>query len=221
MSSTIPGKPREDTEDTEGTAAAGNARLTGSTGLVLLLLFAVQVGTVVIGVKTHVTLHVFVGLLLVPPLLTKIASVARRFIGYYRHERAYQRRGAPPLPLRVLGPVLLGTTLLLFITGITEFLAPTVVVSKIHDVSAYLWLVLVLAHLAGHGRDIRRTAIRDWLPRARAAVPGAALRQAAILASLAAGLALALALVSHVGTFHNEVNHSQGPRPTATAVRAR
>ncbi len=217
MSSTIPKKPREDTEDT---AVAANARLTGSTGLVLLLLFAVQVGTVVIGVKTHVTLHVFVGLLLVPPLLVKIASVARRFIGYYRHERAFQRRGAPPLPLRVLGPVLLGTTLLLFITGITELLAPTVVVSKIHDVSAYLWLVLVLAHLAGHARDIRGIAIRDWLPRARAAVPGAALRQVAILASLAVGLALALSLVAHVGTYRNEVSH-QGSRPAGAAARAR
>ena len=115
---------------------------------------------------------------------------------------------------------LLGTTLLLFTTGTTEFLAPAVVVSKIHDVSAYLWLVLVLAHLAGHARDIRRTAIRDWLPRARAAVPGAVLRQAAILASLAAGLALALALVSHVGTYRNEVSH-QGPRPATPAARAR
>src|ERR1700730_4062720 len=104
MSNTIPRKPRE---GTAGTAAQANTRLTGSTGLVLLALFAVEVGTVVVGVQSHLTLHVFVGLLLVPPLLVKIASVWRRFIGYYRHAPAYQQRGAPPLPLKILGPVLL------------------------------------------------------------------------------------------------------------------
>jgi hypothetical protein len=52
-------------------------------------------------------------------------------------------------------------------------------------------------------------------------VPGAALRQAAILASLVAGLALALSLVAHVGTFRNAVSRQQGSRPAAAAVRPR
>jgi hypothetical protein len=103
---------------------AGNARLTGATGAVLLLLFCVEVATAVMGVKGMLTLHVMIGLLLVPPLLVKISSVSWRFLQYYRHNEAYQRRGATPTVLRILGPLLLLATIVLFVSGITLLLAP-------------------------------------------------------------------------------------------------
>jgi hypothetical protein len=40
-----------------------------------------------------------------------------------------------------------------------------------------------------HARDLSRVAAKDWRRRTRAAVPGARVRQVAVLASLAAGLA--------------------------------
>jgi hypothetical protein len=80
----------------EDPLVAGNARLTGATGAVLLLLFCVEVATVVMGVKGMLTLHVMIGLLLVPPLLVKISSVSWRFLRYYRHDEAYRRRGPHP-----------------------------------------------------------------------------------------------------------------------------
>lgn len=203
----------------EGTAAPkksdspaeGNARLTVSTALVLLVLFAIQVGTVIIGVKTHLTLHVVVGLLLVPPLIVKIGSVSWRFIRYYLHDEEYRRKGPPTSALRILGPFLLITTLVLFVSGIVLLLAPSAfggphgIMFYIHDGSFYVWMLLLLVHLALHVRDIRRLAVKDWIRRTRAAVPGALLRQAILLASLAAGLALALALVGQVGIFQSIV----------------
>ncbi len=203
----------------------GNARMTGNVAVVLLLLFAIQLGTVVISVKTHLTLHVVVGLLLVPPLLVKIAAVSWRFIRYYRHDAAYLRKGPPAPLLRVLGPLLLLTTLVLFVSGFVLLLAPSAfggphgVMFHVHDLSFYLWLLLLLAHLAGHARDFRSLAFRDWGRRTRAAVPGSMLRQSVVLASLAVGLALALALVGQVGAFQSAARHASGPvrQPGLTA----
>jgi hypothetical protein len=208
-----------------GAPAEGNARLTASTSLALLALFAIEVATVVMGVKTNLTLHVIVGLLLVPPLLVKMAAVGWRFIRYYRHDAEYQLKGPPRPVLRILGPVLLVTTLALFVSGITLLLAPSAfggprgTIYQIHVASFYIWMLLILVHLAGHARDLRRLAPGDWWRRTRAAVPGAVARQAIVLASLAAGLALALSLVGHVGTFKDSARHSgTGVRQTSTAA---
>jgi hypothetical protein len=149
-----------------------NARMTGAAAVVLLPLFCVEVATVLMGVRSVLTLHVVIGLLLVPPLLVKIASVSWRFFQYYRHDDAYRRRGAPVPALRMLGPVLLFATLVLFVSGITLLLAPSAFaghVKQIHSISFYVWLL-------------------------------------AVLASLAAGLALALSLVGHVGTYRHDVS---------------
>lgn len=194
----------------------GNARLTASTGLVLLVLVVIQVGTIVVSVKTHVTLHVVVGLLLVPPLVVKITSVLWRFVSYYRHDPAYQRKGPPTPALRILGPALLIDTLVLFVSGIILLLAPTAfggprgVMFHVHDLSSYLWLLLVLGHLAGHAHDLRRFALGDWARRTRATVGRAPLRQAVLLASRAAGLALALCLVGRAQSYQSLVNRTLG-----------
>lgn len=210
-----------------GAPAEGNARLTASTSAVLLALFAIEVATVVMGVKTNLTLHVMVGLLLVPPLLVKMAAVGWRFIRYYRHDAEYRRKGPPAPALRILGPVLLAVTLALFISGITLLLAPSAfggprgTMYQIHVASFYIWMLLIGVHLAGHARDLRRLAPRDWVRRTRAAVPGAVVRQAIALVSLAAGLALALSLVGHVGTFQNTVHHGGAAvHQTSTAATA-
>jgi hypothetical protein len=197
-------------------SAEANARLTGATGLVLLVLSCAEAATVVLGVRSVLTLHVVIGLLLVPPLLVKVCSVSWRFLRYYRHDEAYRRKGPPVLALRMLGPVLLAATLALFISGITLLLAPAAFggnLKHIHALSFYIWLILVVVHVIAHAGDLRRHGAKDWGRRARAAVPGAVVRQLAVLASLAAGLALALSLVAHVGTYQH---HISPPRQTGS-----
>ena len=51
-------------------------------------------------------------------LLVKLGSTGWRFLRYYTRAPAYVRRGPPPLVLRVLGPVLLITTLVMVSSGI-------------------------------------------------------------------------------------------------------
>ena len=45
----------------------GNERLTAGVGVVLLTLTVVELGTILFGVHSFMSLHVFVGFLLIPP----------------------------------------------------------------------------------------------------------------------------------------------------------
>ena len=194
---------------TPGLAVERNARLTVDAALVLLILFAIQIATVIIGVRTHLSLHVVIGLILVPPLLIKISAVSWRFLQYYRHNEEYRRRGAPPPLLRLLGPVLVVVTLVLVGTGVAQFLAPNEfngprgAIYDAHVASFVIWVPLVLTHVVRHAKDVRRLARRDLRRVTREAVSGATVRQAIVLTGLAVGLALALSLVGHVHTYLN------------------
>src|ERR1017187_354613 len=101
-----------------------NARLTSSTALVLLVLLAIE-GVSVLQVRSLLTLHVFVGMLLVPPVLVKLASTTWRFAKYYTGSREYREKGPPPVVLRLLGPFVALTTIIVFASGIVLLLGPT------------------------------------------------------------------------------------------------
>jgi hypothetical protein len=61
----VPGqrsRPQHGPDRTEG-----NARLTALTGMVLLVLFAAEIVTEILGVRTVLTTHVVIGYLLAPP----------------------------------------------------------------------------------------------------------------------------------------------------------
>ena len=73
-------------------------------------------------VRDLISMHVFVGMLLVPFVTVKIASTGYRFVRYYRGDVAYTRKGPPPLPLRLLGPVVVVTTIALLGTGVAALL---------------------------------------------------------------------------------------------------
>jgi hypothetical protein len=80
----------------------GNARLTASLGLVLFVLLFLE-GVTILRIRQLITWHVFVGLLLIPVVLAKIASTGYRFLRYYRGDAAYVAKGPPTFLLRVTG----------------------------------------------------------------------------------------------------------------------
>jgi hypothetical protein len=67
--------------------ADGNARLTGTVGVVLIALLAVE-GVTILFIRPLISMHVFVGLLLVPPVALKLASTGWRFARYYTRCRS-------------------------------------------------------------------------------------------------------------------------------------
>src|SRR5690349_20835411 len=100
---------------------AGNRLLTSATGLVLALLLAAE-GITILWMGGLRTEHMFIGLVLVGPLALKLASTGYRFARYYTRAPRYRAEGPPLLPLRLVAPVLVATTLAIFASGVALLL---------------------------------------------------------------------------------------------------
>jgi hypothetical protein len=83
-------------EPTRRANPAGNERLTPMTGAVLLVLFVAGCLTL-LNVGNFLTLHVFLGMLLLGPVGLKIGYTLWRSTRYYTGSAAYVRKG-PPAP---------------------------------------------------------------------------------------------------------------------------
>jgi hypothetical protein len=180
---------------------SGNARLTAANAALLLVLLAIE-GVTVLRVRALLTPHVFVGMVLVPPVLLKVASTGWRFARYYGGAPAYQRKGPPPVLLRLLGPVVVLLTVVLFASGVGLLLVGRSwlpLLLKVHKASFILWFGAMTIHVLGHLGEVFRLAPRDWLRRTRRDVTGAGARQWLIAASLVVGILLGVLFLGRVG----------------------
>jgi len=178
-----------------------NARLTASGAAVLLVVLAVE-GATILRIRELISPHVFLGMLLIPPVLVKMASTGYRFARYYLGAPAYRRKGPPPILLRLLGPVVVILTVVLLASGVALLLASPAWSQPllfVHKASFVLWFLAMTVHVLGHLAEVARLAPRDWLRRARRDVRGAGSRQWLIAGSLVAGVLLGLAMLSRVG----------------------
>jgi hypothetical protein len=161
-----------------------NARLTAMTAAVLL---AVE-GVTVLRVHSLLWLHVLIGTALVPPVLLKIGSTGYRFVRYYRGSPAYRRKGPPPPLLRVLGPLVVVTTLTLLGSGFALMFVAAGLrqpLLLLHKASFLVWFGAMAVHVLGHFVETARLAPRDWLDKVYADTAGARWRQWAVAASMA------------------------------------
>jgi len=94
-----------------------NARLTALTGAALLVLLAVE-GVTLLSLRAMLSWHIFVGVLVIPVVALKLGSTGYRFFRYYTRRPDYVRAGPPHPLLRLLGPVVVLTTVALLATGI-------------------------------------------------------------------------------------------------------
>ena len=185
-----------------------NARLTGTLGAVLFILLAVE-GVTILGVRSHLNIHVFVGMLLIPPVVLKIGSTAWRFVHYYVGAPAYRVKGPPPLVLRLLGPVLIVLTLVVLGSGVALIVAPHDMRSQllfVHKASFVLWFAAMTVHVLGHILETARLAPLDWARRTRAQVAGASARLWAVAASLVVGCLLGLVMLGPTNHYSHRVN---------------
>lgn len=181
-------------------AVEANARLTGSTGLVLIALLFVE-GLTIPFIGRLVSWHILIGLILVPPLMVKMGSVLWRFSRYYLNDPAFRRAGPPHPLLRVLGPLVMISTIVLFGSGIALWLiGPTDrTMFQLHQLSFVLWFIAVAAHVVAHLLRATRLAAADARDARGGRGVGARQRRRArgrrglIAVSLVAGLLLGLA----------------------------
>jgi hypothetical protein len=188
----------------EGTDGAdGNARLTGAAGLVLLVVLFVE-GITILEVRQLITLHIFVGLMLIPPTALKLGSTFYRFVRYYTHAPGYVRHGPPPPLLRWTAPLLIVFTGAVLLSGVALLVLgpdrPRLVLSA-HKASFIIWFALMALHVLGHLKGALVLSRRDWWPRAdrartRVGAPaGKGRRGGLVVVSLVAGVVLAVALL--------------------------
>jgi hypothetical protein len=182
----------------------GNSRLTASVGAVLLLALLVE-GVTVFDVNSMFALHAFVGMTLIPVAVLKMCSTCSasclagngpgyRFMKYYRGDPAYRQKGPPHVILRILGPLVVVSTICLLGTGATLLAvgpanADTLV--TVHQASFIVWVSVTTFHGVGHITETWRLTPDDM--RGAGDVGRVGLRRGLILAGLIVGLALGTA----------------------------
>jgi len=175
----------------------GNERLT-AVGVLLLAPIVVEIATVLLGVHTFMSWHVFVGLALIPAVVLKLATTGWRFGRYYSRSRAYVEHGPPQVVMRLLAPLFVAATVVLFGSGVAMGLLhghALQIARNLHGPASVVWLLLLGLHVLVYvGRALRRTA-EDVLPAERASVPGKSARLYALAAAIVCGLVLGAALV--------------------------
>lgn len=166
-----------------------NERLTAATGAVLIVLLA-ALGVTILSIGQLVWWHVLLGMLLIPPVLLKLGTTGWRFLRYYSGSPEYVRRGPPITPLRLLAPLVVLTTLVVFGTGVALIVVGPAggILVGLHKASFILWFFVTAVHVLAH--------LRRLLPPARP-VPGAAVRGVLLVGSVAAGVVLAAATVHY------------------------
>lgn len=139
-------------------------------------------------IRGLLTVHVFVGVLLIPVVCLKLASTTWRMVRYYLGADEYVRQGPPHPALRVLvAPFILSSTALLFGTGVALLATGTTVgvLVGLHKASSIVWFASTGVHVLAHAVKLPQLL--------RARVPGIALRLAAVGGVVLVGFSLAVA----------------------------
>ena len=177
-----------------------NARLTGLEGAVLFVLLAAE-GVTILAIHELLTWHYLVGFVMLPPVAVKLGSTLYRFGRYYLGDPAYREAGPPAILLRVLGPVVVVTTVAVLGTGIELWAFGDRFGhwwTGAHKASFFIWFFAMAAHVLGHAVRASRLAWAGWAagpPRDRLTL------RAVVLGSVVLGIALAIALATYPSPF--------------------
>jgi len=175
----------------------GNERLTALAGAVLLVLIAVEVATVST-LRALLSVHVFVGVLLVGPLAVKFGSTGYRFVRYYTGSPAYLHKGPPQLTLRVLAPLLVASTLAVISSGIALVVVGPPhagLLLPMHVLSALFWLPVLAIHAYAYIRRVPTSLAEEWSNDAAVQVWGRQNRLGVNMVALLGGLIAAAMLL--------------------------
>jgi hypothetical protein len=95
----------------------GNEILTSAAAVVLVVLLTAE-GITVVRMRGLVSAHMFIGLVLIPPVLLKLGSTGYRMVSYYAGSRPYREKGPPMLALRMMAPLLVASTIAVLASGV-------------------------------------------------------------------------------------------------------
>lgn len=176
----------------------GNERLTAGVGVVLLVLTLIELATVLFGVHSYMSLHVFVGFVLIPPVLLKLASTGWRFARYYTRTEAYVEYGPPQIVMRVTAPIFIAATCFLFASGVAMGVVHGRALSiarELHGPASVIWIVIFGLHALVYLKRSVISGFEDLARSTRSSVLGARTRAYLITAALALGIGAGIATV--------------------------
>jgi hypothetical protein len=151
-----------DDHDARARDVEANARLTATTGLLLVVLFFFE-GLTIPVIGRFLTWHVAIGLALIPPVFLKIGSTLWRFGHYHGGDPRYVRAGPPRPVLRVLGRLVIILTVVVIASGVALWLVgPTNhLLFRVHQLTFVLWFIVVAVHMVAHLWQATRLAAAD------------------------------------------------------------
>jgi hypothetical protein len=141
-----------------------------------------------LNLRSLLTVHAFVGMLLIPVVALKLGSVAWRMLSYYLGRAEYVQAGPPHIALRMLvGPVIIASTILLLGTGVALLALDQThgTLVLLHKASFIVWLGAAGIHVLVHVWKLRSALTRR--------APGLIGRTALVGATLLASSAVAVA----------------------------
>jgi hypothetical protein len=163
----------------------GNRQLTAIVAALLILLLAVE-GATLLDIRGLLTVHAYVGMILVPVVALKLANVGWKLLRYYLRGEEYVRLGPPHVFVRaVVAPVTVVSTVVLFATGVALLAVDRTrgTLLDLHKAGFVVWFGATALHVLMRLRMLSAAL--------RLRVPGAALRIGLASAAVVAGLSLA------------------------------
>jgi hypothetical protein len=136
--------------------------LTSLTAAVLLVLLAVE-GATIPFIHQLLSLHVFLGVLLLGPVALKLASTGYRFARYYGGRADYVNLGPPAVLMRfVVAPILVISTLVLFGSGVALLARPERgAVLTLHKASFLIWFGAMTIHVLSYALRVGRQLLAE------------------------------------------------------------
>jgi hypothetical protein len=198
-----------------GGGTTGNERLTTATGAALLVLLAV-IGLTLLQLRQLLSVHLFVGMLLIGPVALKLGSTGYRFVRYYARNAAYRHEGPPAAPLRAIAPIMVLSTIVVFATGVALlFAGPSSrdTLLPIHKDSFIVWVVFTGLHVLAYLPRIPAALRADYARPAQLGgdVTGRSGRVLALAGALVAGVVLAVLVIPEFGAWlHDASVHHHG-----------
>jgi hypothetical protein len=196
----------------------GNEQLTALTGVVLIVLLAV-LGVTIVRIGQLIWLHLFLGLLLLGPVVLKMLSTGYRFVLYYVRDPVYRRRGPPASWLRMIAPIVVLTTIGVFVTGVLLIIVGPVnrePLAEIHKIFFIVWVAFMVLHVLGHLSGMPAALSperhgRGDIPGLRSGRSGRAI---VLAGAIVGGLVVAVVLIpdfaawtAHNSAFHHHHHH--------------
>lgn len=184
--------------------SAANEQLTAIIAAVLLPLLAAE-GATLLNIRALLTVHAFIGMLLVPVVALKLASAGWRMVRYYAGGEEYVLRGPPEPAIRFLvAPVLVASTVLLFATGVGLLTLDETdgTLVGLHKASFVVWAGALGIHFLTRVGVLWRALTRR--------VPALTFRVVAATLSIVAGLAVATATLPAIDHLQDDVSGHVG-----------